>query len=147
MRYPRTVYAIRHNKTNRVYVGSSYKPERRIEEHKRFLKKGCHSVADMQADYNQYGDDYTIEYLEVIERFEDRSHEYEWMRRLKSHNRGTGYNYEDRVFTRKKDPRVTYRNEIKEAIKQIDDLGSLDLILQIATKMVKRNAADAQRSS
>lgn len=138
MSYKRTVYAMRHNKTNRVYVGSSIHPERRIMEHKQALRRGNHMVADMQADYNLYGDDYTITYLEVITNFEDRYHEYEWMKKLNSNIRGSGYNYNDRVFTRKKDPRVACRNDIKEAIKHIDDMESLDLIRQLATKMVMR---------
>lgn len=138
MSYQRTIYAIRHNKTDRVYVGSSAKPEQRIMAHKQALRNGSHYVRDMQADYDLYGDDYTITYLEVITDFADRSHEYDWMRKLNSHIRGEGYNYNDRVFTRKKDPRVSCRNDIKEAIKQIDDMESLDLIRQIATKMVKR---------
>lgn len=138
MRFPRTVYAIRHNKTNRVYVGSSCRPEYRIQEHKQALRKGCHIVRDMQEDYDLYGDDYTITYLEVIHEFKDRSHEYEWMRKLNSHVRESGYNYNDRVFTRKRDPRVACRDDIKEAIKHINDLESLDLIRQIATKMVKK---------
>lgn len=138
MSYRRTIYSIRHNKTNRVYVGSSAKPEQRIKAHKQSLRNGCHNVRDMQTDYDLYGDDYTITYLEVITDFADRGHEYEWMRKLNSHIRGEGYNYNDRVFTRKKDPRVACRNEIKEAIKQIDDMESLDLIRQIATKMVIR---------
>lgn len=95
MDYPRTVYLIRHNKTKRVYIGSSKHPEERYKQHMTMLQSGKHPVEDMQADFDEYGEDYTVEFLEVITKFEDRSHEYDWMRKYNSHIRGIGYNYKD----------------------------------------------------
>lgn len=95
MDFPRTVYMIRHNKTKRMYIGSSKRPEQRYKDHIFSLRSGRHPVADMQADFDKYGEDYTVEYLEVITKFEDRSHEYDWMRKYHSQIRGIGYNYND----------------------------------------------------
>lgn len=95
MDYPRTVYMIRHNKTKRIYIGSSKYPETRYKKHMTMLRSGKHPVEDMQADFDEYGEDYTLDLLEVITKFEDRSHEYDWMRKYNSHIRGIGYNYKD----------------------------------------------------
>lgn len=95
MKLPRTVYLIRHNKTKRVYIGSSNNPPRRFKAHMDALRRGKHPVEDMQADFDKYGEDYSIEFLEVIEKYEDGMHEYDWMRKYNSHIRGIGYNYKD----------------------------------------------------
>ena len=95
MDFPRTVYLIRHNKTKRIYIGSSKRPEQRFKSHMEALRSGRHPVEDMQTDFDQYGEDYTVEFLEVITKFEDRHHEYDWMKKYNSHIRGIGYNYKD----------------------------------------------------
>lgn len=95
MKLPRTVYLIRHNKTNRIYIGSSANPHRRIQNHMYALRNGHHPVEDMQADFDAYGEDYTVEFLEVITAYKDSMHEYSWMEKYNSHIRGSGYNYKD----------------------------------------------------
>ena len=95
MKYPRTVYLIRHNKTKRIYIGSSNRPEQRFKSHMDALRSGRHPVEDMQSDFDLYGEDYTVEFLEVITKYEDRNHEYKWMKKYNSHIRGIGYNYKD----------------------------------------------------
>lgn len=132
------MYAIRHNKTNRVYIGSSKRPKDRIRCHISDLRGGRHNVEDMQFDFDMYGEDYTVEFLEVITKYEDRSHEYDWMKKFNSHIRGVGYNYKDRfVQERKRNPKVVYINEIVSLLRKTDDLALLDLIFQILKKAVK----------
>ena len=135
MDFPRTVYAIRHNKTNRVYIGSSKHPEVRIKSHMTALRGGFHIVEDMQSDFDLYGEDYTISFLEVITKYEDRFHEYDWMKLFNSHIRGTGYNYKDRYLQERKiDPKVEYRKSINALLRETDDVELLDLIFQILRK-------------
>lgn len=43
MHIPRTIYAIRHNVTGRVYVGSSAAPIKRIRSHLNALRRGKHN--------------------------------------------------------------------------------------------------------
>ena len=137
--FPRTVYAIKHNRTGRVYIGSSKRPELRIKCHISALRGGRHSVEDMQADFDKYGEDYTISFLEVIKKYDDRFHEYEWMKQFNSHIRGFGYNYKDRYLQeRKKDPKVEYRNAINALLRETDNVSLLDLIYQILRKAAKK---------
>ena len=137
MDFPRTVYAIRHNKTNRVYIGSSKRPESRVNGHIYALRGGRHPVEDMQSDFDKYGEDYTISFLEVITEHENRFREYDLMKEFKSNIRGFGYNYKDRYFNRKKDPKVAYRNAITKMLRETDDVSLLDLILRILRKAAK----------
>ncbi len=95
MSFTRKVYVIRHNITNRIYVGSSGNVDRRFRAHISALRRGEHKVEDMQADFDKYGEDYTFTIVDVIDRYEDRVKEYEWMKKYQSHIRGIGYNYKD----------------------------------------------------
>lgn len=95
MRFPRKVYAIRHNVTGRMYIGSSWDVERRYRNHINLLRQGKHTVEDMQKDFDEYGDNYSFSILDVIRNFEDRNKEYEWMQRFNTFVRGVGYNYKD----------------------------------------------------
>lgn len=136
MDFPRTVYLIRHNKTKRIYIGSSKRPEQRIKTHMSALRSGRHSVEDMQSDFDKYGDDYTVELLEVITKFADRSHEYDWMKKYNSHIRGVGYNYKDKFAQEKKrNPKAEYIKKIILLLHKTDDLSVLDLIFQILKKV------------
>ncbi len=137
MDFPRTVYAIQHNKTSRTYIGSSKNPEKRVRSHLSALRSGRHSIKDMQDDFDLYGDDYTITYLEEITDYSDRFHEYDWMYRYNSHIRGKGYNYMDR-FTQEK-PTINkswYRQEFLGLLKKTTDLETLNLVLNIWRKLV-----------
>jgi hypothetical protein len=62
------------------------------------LKTGKHSIEDMQADYDLYGDDFTVSILEEITTYEDRKREYELIESHKSFVRENGYNYKDAGF-------------------------------------------------
>lgn len=97
MKFPRKVYAIQHNKTKRIYIGSSANLETRYITHINNLRKGRHKVELMQEDYDKYGEDYSLFVLETINKFDDRSHEFDWMRRYKTTNKEFGYNYKDKA--------------------------------------------------
>lgn len=103
MNLPRGIYAIKHNVTKRIYVGSSEDPQKRFASHLNALRRGRHIVEDMQKDFNEHGEDFTFFILGTITKFEDRGREYEFMEFLESHIRGKGYNYNDRVFTSRKE--------------------------------------------
>lgn len=96
MNFPRTIYAIRHNPTGRIYVGSSAKPEARIRGHLNCLRRHDHSIPEMQEDFIKYGEDYTFFNLGEIKRFDERYLEYFWMDFLRSRDPMYGYNIHDR---------------------------------------------------
>lgn len=96
MKFPRNVYAIMHNTTKRIYVGSSCRPEARYRNHLSNLRNGKHPVEDMQADYDRHGENYTFFIVDEINSYEERKKELDWMRKLNTTSRGTGYNYKDR---------------------------------------------------
>ena len=95
MRCPRTIYAIRHNATQRIYIGSSFNYKQRVKNHLYALRAHSHSVEDMQKDFDDYGEDYTISVLEENIDYDNKHKEYEWMKKLQSFVRGKGYNYKD----------------------------------------------------
>lgn len=95
MNYPRKVYAIRHNVTGRVYIGSSHRVDKRFVQHINALRSHKHPVEDMQADFDQYGEDFSMTILEHIAEPTDKYKEYDWMRKNRSYVRGVGYNYRD----------------------------------------------------
>ena len=55
-----TVYAIRHNPTGRIYVGSTTNLNARLRSHMAALINGKHPVELMQRDYEHYGNDYSL---------------------------------------------------------------------------------------
>lgn len=97
MDFPREIYMIRHNKTGRMYIGSSKNAMKRCRSHLNLLRSRKHIVEDMQKDFDECGEDYTITVLETITDYSDRNREYEWMKRHSSHIRGIGYNYKDQA--------------------------------------------------
>lgn len=98
MNYPRKVYAIRHEVTNRVYIGSSCHVDRRFMEHLTALRANRHPVADMQADFDKYGEKFTITVLDHIASEREKEKEFDWMDKNQSWVRGVGYNYNDRKW-------------------------------------------------
>jgi hypothetical protein len=79
-----------------MYIGSSHDVEKRYKSHVWALRSGRHTVADMQDDYDEYGEDYSLYILGEITEFEERGAEYEWMRKYQTIQRGVGYNYMDK---------------------------------------------------
>jgi len=95
MKFPRIVYAIKHQPTGKVYVGSTSLPKTRITNHLNKLSAGTHNLDAMQADYNNYGGNYSLFILDVIATLEDCNKEYLWMDILKSRDPEFGYNGKD----------------------------------------------------
>lgn len=115
MKYPRKVYAIRHNVTNRVYIGSSCHIDKRFTEHINALRSHRHPVEDMQADFDRYGEDFSFTIIDHIATEADRNKEYDWMKKNQSYMRGVGYNYNDRKWLgldkEQEEPIVSYRED------------------------------------
>lgn len=98
MKFPRAIYAIQHNATKRIYIGSSSDVELRYWGHMYSLRSGKHPVEDMQQDFIDYGEDYSVFILDEINEWEERTKERDWMLKYKTNIRGMGYNYKDRYF-------------------------------------------------
>ena len=98
--YPKTIYAIQHNVTKRIYIGSTCKIDRRYKNHISALRKGTHPVEDMQEDFDKYGEDFSLYELGVIDGFENKHLEYSYMTEYESYKRGKGYNYNDPYFAK-----------------------------------------------
>ena len=89
----KSIYAIQHNVTKRVYVGTSMRVEQRIREHIGHLRHHNHINPELQKDYDLYGEDYSYFLLETGIGFMDCfDREYEWMCILNSNVKETGYN-------------------------------------------------------
>lgn len=93
------VYAIQHNETGRVYVGSTENIKARLTQHFQTLKGNRHLSEQMQSDYNKFGDNFSIyilfdgevekETLLLLERL--------FMTALKSKDPSFGYNEQDKA--------------------------------------------------
>jgi hypothetical protein len=99
MRIPRNVYAIKHNETQKIYVGSTCDVQKRIKAHLNDLRAKKHRNEDMQYDFNVFGENYSFFVLDTINKYDEKAKEFEWMEKLESNVRGKGYNYNDRHFT------------------------------------------------
>lgn len=89
----KTIYAVQHNKTKRIYVGCSRHYEKRIREHIGNLRNNRHTNVEMQKDYNRFGEDYSFFVLERnVNYWVCFDREREWMCILKSNEINTGYN-------------------------------------------------------
>lgn len=144
------VYAIQHNVTKKIYIGSSARPETRFLKHMQDLKRGEHSVEDMQEDFNEYGEDFSFYILDEIKEYEDRQKEYEWMKKYNSNVRGIGYNYKDNekkvLHSKYKVPYksgipkpmdeeyMDYVDKITILLNQCTDISLLDFIWQLLMK-------------
>lgn len=97
MDLPRTVYALQHNVTKKIYIGSSKNVNERYLSHMYKLRNNIHQVEDLQSDYNKYGEDFTVFVLDKIETFQERTKEYDWMLKYNTIAREYGYNYKDHI--------------------------------------------------
>ena len=98
MKFPRTVYKIQHNVTNRIYIGSSAEVDKRINYHLTLLRSHSHPIEEMQKDFDEYGECFSISKIDEIRGEDEKHKEYEWMEEYKSYLREKGYNYKDNVF-------------------------------------------------
>lgn len=93
-----TVYAIRHNKTGRIYVGATNRLGNRIKQHIDALREGRHPNELMQSDFYKYGDDFSFCILHDFYRRDEGALylvERMFMTILKTRNPEYGYNYKD----------------------------------------------------
>lgn len=100
------IYAMQHNKTKRVYVGCAHNIFYRCKAHLSALKGKRHKSSMMQADFDRFGNDFSIWELETVpsdQRIQVGDHEYqlqtirevEWMIAFDSIE--NGYNHQDKV--------------------------------------------------
>ena len=92
---PAVVYALIHEPTGKVYVGSTRQISSRIQLHMEALKRGAHKAPGMQDDYNKYGGPYTVRILEVIRGSRPTDMGSLWMDALGSRDPERGYNARD----------------------------------------------------
>lgn len=96
------VYALRHNPTGKIYVGSTESfggVENRVRQHIQRLKRGEHDVERMQEDCDRYGCDYSYFVLsETHDGYEARSQEKLFMTILGTRCPNLGYNYKDHTY-------------------------------------------------
>lgn len=93
--YPRKVYAIQHNQTKRIYIGSSKDVETRYMTHIEALKARKHLSVEMQQDFDAYGNDFSLYVLDTISNRKENKKEYEWMRKYQTNDPEFGYNRKD----------------------------------------------------
>ena len=117
----KTVYALKHNQTGRIYVGRTVDLMKRIDNHFHQLRHGKHHVELMQSDFNNLGGDYIVYALDSINEFGEEKKEFEWMEKLKTYDKQFGYNYQDPHFakTRKKKMKFHRIKEIATAIQDV----------------------------
>lgn len=104
------VYAIQHNKTKKIYIGSTKRlVTERIKDHIRNLRNDTHTCENLQNDFNEYGEDFTFFVLEEGENqnvqhpyrktnsyiMQKALSEYIWMDKYDSINPEYGYNSQD----------------------------------------------------
>lgn len=104
------IYAIQHNATKRIYIGSTKQTILdRYKGHITSLREGKHANQLMQSEYDEKGEDYTVFELEsgedsiVDHPYYDNKlisfkavREYSWMDKYDTINSEYGYNCDDR---------------------------------------------------
>lgn len=98
MYFPRVVYAIKHEPTGKIYVGSTGCSLTRGRNHLSSLRSGTHRNVEMQKDCNDYGYDYSFFILDHISNWSERNKEYLWMDALNTRDPKYGYNTGDKGF-------------------------------------------------
>ena len=104
-----TVYAIQHNVTGKIYVGITRNVcKDRIKAHLSGLRSNRHTNVEMQADFNEFGEDYSYYVLEKFDypdypygderRAYPMKREKEWMLKIGTNDPKIGYNANDRKF-------------------------------------------------
>lgn len=134
------VYMIRHNVTNKVYIGKSKNPERRFLLHLQSLRRGVHSVEDLQADFDKFGDN--MSFAIIGDGHSPGQTECELMDKYQSCNRGVGYNYKDphtRFGKIKKGVRMELRGKLEDFNTLVEELEEIRRALEINEVTSKDN--------
>lgn len=50
-----TIYQVKNNSNNKIYIGCSDNAKKRLNEHINGLKRNIHDVSTMQSDFNTFG--------------------------------------------------------------------------------------------
>ena len=132
------VYMIRHNVTNKVYIGKSSNPKRRYASHLQSLRRGDHHVEDLQSDFDKYGDN--LSFSIIGDGDSPGQTEHELMDKYQSCVRSIGYNYND-PHTRKgkSDPlRQEYIETIIKQLRKTQNIAVLDYVCRLLQKAEKR---------
>lgn len=150
-----TIYAIQNKVNKKIYIGRSSNAFARLQNHMNSLKSGRHQIADMQDDYNKYGDVFNYFILETAVDYSDRMKEYQYIKKYNSHIREYGYNYNDHLAKRfifgapkveielkgeaelyspDNPQKRKYITEILERLNKCNDLTLFDLVLQLLDK-------------
>lgn len=115
------VYMIRHNVTGRMYIGRSKQMKSRVAAHFYMLRAGRHPVEDMQKDFNEYGNDFTVSVLGEVNNGCLRL-ETEMMDKYQSTIRGIGYNYNDPHVTKRiSKKKCSTKTKIRKLVDTLDD--------------------------
>ena len=61
------VYSITNLKNGHIYIGESFDIERRWNQHKQDLVKGCHHNYYLQQSFNNYGKKYSIDIVSGVD--------------------------------------------------------------------------------
>lgn len=123
------IYVLRNTVTRKIYVGKTNYPLRRYRQHLIHLHTGKHPVADMQADYDEYGDHFQFVVVDTIRSYQDRFKEKAWMRKLKTYERNRGYNYQEPAL-KKVDGRTRYYFDYEgeqRSVRELSDMSGLSV--------------------
>lgn len=88
----KTIYAIQHNVTKRIYVGSCNRADTRIKKHIHDLLRGCYTNKELQNDFDKYGMEFSFYYLDEVDAKDQFKEERNWQNALRSNDAKTGYN-------------------------------------------------------
>jgi len=135
------IYCIKCLKNGKSYIGKSFNVHRRLSEHFKELKKGIHSIKDLQNDYDLYREYFVsgvIQYSSYINLHNDE------VAAIKSINSiELGYNSEIPVL--KKVEGFSYKGKIKiydgntnKLLAIAEDVEAASLILRVAVSSIER---------
>lgn len=88
----KTIYAMQHNVTKKIYVGSCNRAESRIKKHMHDLLRGSHTNKHLQRDFDKYGMEFSFYKLAEVDSSSVFTQERNWQNALRSNEPKTGYN-------------------------------------------------------
>ena len=97
------IYYIECKSNKKKYVGRTRKPRNRQINHFNALRGNRHCNAELQKDFNLYGeDDFSFVIVDTAENnvFARKQKERFWMEKFKTYNPNYGYNGRDAMFRR-----------------------------------------------
>jgi len=124
MKFPRTIYALKHEPTGKIYVGSTNNLWLRTSSHIYSAINGMHPSKELIEDVKNYGPSFSLSILDVIWDYAEKDKEYLWMDALNTRDPQYGYNNQEkakqtRLVKRKYIP-VDISKESAETIKKAE---------------------------